>query len=112
MLEKQNFLDVVFSRNAELKWEADANGIVTIFVKNSGFWNKITQKTLHKPAVSKLLLDKLGSFIWQKIDGNTNVYKIGQDIKDKFGKSAEPLYERLAIFMKQLERNGLIERKH
>ncbi len=95
----------------DLKWETGNDGIVTVFVQNSGFWNKLTQKFLHKAAVSQLTLDNTGSFIWQLIDGNTDVYEIGQSIKKRFGDSAEPLYERLTLFLRQLERNGLIERK-
>ena len=110
--EQHNFLDVVFSRNMDLKWETDNDGIVTIFVPNRGFWNNLAQKLFHKAEVSKLTLDILGSFTWIKIDGNRDICSIGQALKEKFGDSAEPLYERLTAFIRQLERNGLIERKH
>ena len=110
-MERHNFLDIVFSRSMDLKWETNSEGIVTIFIKNSGLWNRLAQKLFHRANVSKLTLDVLGSFIWMKIDGNKDVYSIGHDLKEEFGNSAEPLYERLTAFMKQLERNGLIERK-
>ena len=109
--EQRNFLDIVFSRNMDLKWETDNDGIVTIFVPNRGFWNNLAQKLFHKAEVSKLTLDILGSFIWIKIDGNRDICSIGQALKENFGDSAEPLYERLTAFIRQLERNGLIERK-
>ena len=110
--ERQNFLDIVFSRSTEFEWAADTDGIVTIFIQNKGFWNKFAQKFLHKAAVSKLTLDTVGSFIWLNIDGARDVYSIGQSVKKQFKQAAEPLYERLSIFMKQLERNGLTERKN
>ncbi len=110
--EQSNFLDIVFSHNSDLKWETDNEGIVTIFVPNSGFWNNLAQKLFHKAAVTKLTLDVLGSFIWIKIDRSKDVYSISQELKGKFGNSVNPLYERLTVFLRQLERNGLIERIH
>ena len=53
-------------------------------------------------------LFKMYRFVWRQIDGRHSVYEIGQLLHETFGEEAEPLYERLSVYMKQLENNGLI----
>lgn len=52
----------------------------------------------------------MGSFIWPLIDGDTTVYDIGQKVAEHFGPDAEPLYERLSVYMKQLENCEFIKK--
>ena len=65
--------------------------------------NKIAQVLFKKPKVSYIHLDEMGSFIWQHIDGESDIIKIGESVKDHFGEKAEPLYERLAKYIQTLE---------
>ncbi len=85
-----------------------ADGIVTILQENTGAMNRIMQKLIHKPRISQIHLEKLGSYIWQQIDGERSVYDIGQLVKAEFGDEAEPLYERLSVYVKMLEANGFV----
>jgi len=48
-------------------------------------------------------LDKIGSFVWLQCDGRTSVREIGERMRKRFGEAVEPVYERLALFMRQLE---------
>ena len=50
----------------------------------------------------------LGSFIWQQIDGEKSILQIGELVQEAFGEKAEPLYERLAQYMKILYGKGFI----
>lgn len=71
-------------------------------IQKAAFW------LVKKPRVSDLELDELSSFVWLSIDGKRNVYEIGQAVKEKFGEDAEPLYERLIMFLRYLSRKGWI----
>ena len=51
---------------------------------------------------------ELGSFIWQQIDGEKSILQIGELVQEAFGEKAEPLYERLAQYMKILYGKGFI----
>jgi len=51
---------------------------------------------------------RFGSFIWKEIDGEQNIYEIGQKVKEHFGKEADPLYERLTTFFRILAENKYI----
>ena len=50
----------------------------------------------------------MGSFIWQEMDGHKTVYEIGMAVTVRFGKKAEPLYERLSEYIQILRKNRFI----
>ena len=106
-----NYLEKVPVRQESLRWEADENGIVTLFVHNTGIVKKITQKLLKKPEYTQVHLDENGSFVWPLIDGDKNIIDIGVDVQAHFGEKAEPLYPRLAKFFQILESYGFVSFK-
>lgn len=99
----QNYLEKIPVLNESVGWSKDEDGMVTLELENKGVFNKIAQKLLKKPRVSYIHLDENGSFVWQQIDGEKDVLKIGEAVHEHFGEKAEPLYERLAQFIKILE---------
>lgn len=105
----ENYLDMIPSHNPKLNWERDEKNKVTILIENKGAFNRIAQKLLKKPKVSQVHLEEMGSFIWPLIDGKLSVYDIAQRVEQKFGKKAEPLYERLVSYMHTMERYGFIQ---
>lgn len=110
MKNKDNFLDYVFKVSDDLAWTCNESGEVIVEMKNTGFTNKIAQRFFKKPEVSHITLEGMGSFIFTCIDGTRSVYDIGQLVKDKFGDEAEPLYERLSVYMKHLESVGFVKK--
>ena len=50
----------------------------------------------------------MGSFIWPLIDGKRTIYDIALLVKEKYGDKAEPLYNRLVQYMRNLEDYGFI----
>ena len=98
----ENYLEKVPAR-ADIEWDTDSDGNVTLHIENKGVMNKIAQVLFKKPKVSYIHLDEMGSFIWQHIDGESDIIKIGESVKDHFGEKAEPLYERLAKYIQTLE---------
>ena len=99
----ENYLEKIPVKYDSLGWSVDENGAVTLELENKGAFNKIAQKLLKKPRISYIHLDENGSFVWQQIDGESNILKIGEAVKAHFGEKAEPLYERLTQFIKTLE---------
>lgn len=105
---KENFLDVIPQHNPSCTYTVNEEGFVVIDMKHKGFYNRIAQKIFKKPSVSHVTLEKFGSYIYSVIDGNKTVYDISQFVKSKFGKEAEPLFERLVIYMRILKNNKFI----
>lgn len=108
MSKEENFLDRVYARNDKYEWEIDENDQVIILVENTGIFNLIAQKLLKKPRVSKIHLEEMGSFVWKCVDGKKDVHAIGKEVEQHFGEKANPLYERLSVYMKQMEAYGFI----
>ena len=105
---KENFVDRVPQICADKKWTVLEDGIVEITVENKGFYNVLAQKFFSKPRYSFIKLDTYGSFVWKQIDGERSLIEIGILVKDRFGEKAEPLYERLAEFFRQLKQNRFV----
>ena len=110
-MKAENYLDRVFTKNPALAWEADEHGAVTVSVEHRGPAHWIARRFFHRPRISRVHLDALGSFVWQRIDGVRSVHELAGLVEERFAEEAHPLYERLAVFMKQLERGGFVVRR-
>lgn len=106
--DTHNYLDYIPVRNEGHVWEASEKGSVTIFVENRGIFHWLAQHLLKKPRISQIHLEEFGSFIWLTIDGKRSLFEIGQQLKQHFGDSVEPLYPRLVQYIKNLEDYGFI----
>ena len=111
MTNKDNFLDYVYSINDDLIWAQSESGEVIIDMENKGITNRIAQKFFKRPKVSHITLEGMGSFIFTCIDGKRSVFEIGKLVKEKYGQDAEPLYERLSVYMKRLEELGYVTKQ-
>lgn len=106
----ENYLDFIFYKNEDIIYSKDDNGNVTIDIINKGLFNLIARKLFNRPKITHIHLDDMGSFIWSYIDGKNSVYDIGKKVGEHFGESAEPLYERLVMYVRMLESYGFVER--
>ncbi len=104
----ENYLEKIPCRNPLIEWKKDDKGLVTLEIENTGFFNRIAQKLFRKPKISYVHLDETGSFVWPLIDGEKDIVRLGESVKEHFGDAAEPLYERLAKFFQILESYNFI----
>ena len=96
-------MEFIPCRATHVGWKADESGIVTLEIENKGAFHWLAQKLLKKPRISYIHLDEFGSFIWQLIDGESDIFALGTPVKEHFGDKADPLYERLVKFFQILE---------
>ncbi|MCP2620391.1 PqqD family protein [Candidatus Aminicenantes bacterium AC-334-E05] len=59
----------------------------------------------------RIRLDEIGSYVWELCNEENTVSEIGIKLKERFGEKIEPVYDRLIIFLKQLERGKCIKFK-
>lgn len=71
-------------------------------------WMGWLQRRMRKPCF-QLRLDKIGSAVWLACDGESTVADIGKRLQERFGEEIEPLWDRLAVFMRQMRSGKLIE---
>lgn len=57
------------------------------------------------PHTTEIEFDQISSRAFMLIDGERNIYEIGQIIHTEFGEDAEPLYERLVVYYDSLAAN-------
>lgn len=110
--KKGNYLDYTPSRIRN--YDRDEDGRVEVTVPRFGAWKPGRWiQGAFKLNDFKIKLDEIGTYIWDRCDGKNTVYEIGLEMKERFGEKIEPVYERLALFVKQMERGKLIEvRQH
>lgn len=110
MKNNDNYLDYVFKIKDGLVWTLNESGQAIVDMENKGFTNRIAQRFFKRPKVSHITLEGMGSFIFSSFDGKKSLYDIGILVHDKFGDEAEPLYGRLSVYVKQLEKLKFIEK--
>ncbi len=101
--KNENFLEKTPVLNQNIGWSKNEEGAVTLEIENKGAFNRIAQKLFKKPKISYIHLEEIGSFVWPLIDGEKDIFSIGEYIKEHFGEKAEPLYPRLVQYFETLE---------
>jgi coenzyme PQQ synthesis protein D (PqqD) len=107
--KEENYLDYIPEKSPNCKWVDKEDGIVQIIVDRDSLFERIVRKLFFTPESYKVDLDRIGSFIWNRIDGKRNLYDIGQLLKVEFGEDIEPLYERLIQYINILKNNKFIK---
>lgn len=105
--QRENYLDFVPFHNPAYDWD-EQGGVVTVHVVYRGFYHRIAQKFFSTPRVSHIALEQYGSFLWRQMDGKKTVGKLAEELKEKFGEDAEPLYPRLVKYIHILHDNRFI----
>lgn len=102
-----NLLDLKPGRNAD--WESGEGETVVLLVPRfrAPLLRKWVLPLLRNPSI-RIRLDEAGSFIWVRCDGKTPVSVIAGQLSERFGSRVEPLYERIGLFVRRLQRDELI----
>ncbi len=61
------------------------------------------QRRLRRPYV-QLHLDAVGSTVWLASDGERTVSDIGERLRERFGEDIEPVWDRLALFVRHMHK--------
>ncbi|MBN1271754.1 MAG: PqqD family protein [Candidatus Aminicenantes bacterium] len=102
-----NLLDLIPERRIE--WEKTDAGLVNLLkVKFRHPWLVKHLIPRLKNPYFRIKLDDIGSSTWKACDGKRDVRQVGKILKEEFGEKVEPLYDRLAFFLQQLEKNRFI----
>ncbi len=100
-------LDDIPDRSAACSQEEDSR-VVLLMPRYPTLAGRLVGKLLHRSENIKVKLDEVGSAVWGLIDGKKTVRQIADEIKSRFGESAEPLHQRLAEFMEILLNNKFV----
>jgi len=67
----------------------------------SGRVGRFLQRRL-RPSPYRVHLDELGSFVWNRCDGEHTVAAIAAQMRERYGADLEPVEDRLVAFVRQL----------
>ena len=98
--KQENFLEYIPVANFNWRVSEETKKVV---VERPKFDNAILKKYLlpyFKKQNFDVKLDDFGSFVWQQIDGEKNIYEIANVLEKKYGKKVQPVYERISQFIK------------
>lgn len=98
-------------RRADVSWHEDEWGRAVVDVVNRGMLHRVAQHLFGKPKISHVHLDRVGSFVWRKMDGVHSLWELGEQLEAVFGERVSPTYERLTIFIRMMDGRGWIEWK-
>jgi len=103
-----NLLDLVPVRNREWE-ELEDRQIIILQPKIRNPWLARWLLPRMKRPHYRVKLDTFGSWVWNRCDGRKTVKEIGLSLKEHFGETVEPVYDRLGIFLNQLEQSEFIQ---
>ena len=105
-----NYMDLVFSKNAEIQWRVKEDGFVEVDMENKGFFNSVAQKFFHRPRVSHIALDKYGTTLWLTLDGTATVNDVLNKMNEAFPDERDKMLNRVVQFLTTLETWKFISR--
>lgn len=108
--EEINLLTLVPERRREFEYRHE--GLVDVLMPRwgTGPFGKV-MGLFFKRSPIKIKLDRIGSFAWNLCDGTNTVADIGEKMEHEFGEKIEPVYDRLAMFLQQMEYGKMIRWK-
>jgi hypothetical protein len=108
--QERNLLTLVPERTKDYVLRDD--GLVDVIIPRFGDGRvaKVLE-TLIKRSPILLKLDEVGTLTWHLCDGKHTVAEIGDQMQKTFGQKVEPVYDRLALFFKEMEKRELIRWK-
>src|SRR5512137_2202121 len=105
----RNLLTLVPVRRLEHRMEDTGEKATLIIPRFRTPWvRKILRGWMSSEWV-EMKLDETGTTAWLAMDGSSDVRTISEVLLDKFGDKAEPVDERLSLFLFTLKRHGFIE---
>ncbi|MCM0650286.1 PqqD family protein [Clostridium swellfunianum] len=104
--KEDNFL-LYIPRKKHDNWEVRKGKVYLIFHHDRTV-ERFARWLVKKPTVSDVELDEIGSKVWQCIDGQKTVYDIGEELKNYFGEKIDPVYDRLIMYLRYLNKKSWI----
>jgi len=107
--KEMNLLEMIPIRNC--KWTRQKNDQQLIRILKPRFDTKFGKKIGKKLKIKNnynINLDEYGTAVWRLCDGKLTVHEIGEHLRAQFGDDVEPLYPRLAAFLRILKSNDVI----
>jgi hypothetical protein len=105
-VSRQEFFDTRPLRNPSLRWERTKNGTVTVFISYEK--SRLASIISKIPKEKQVMLDKVGSRVWDFCDGNHTIKKIAETMHQEYKLTMEEAEAALRAYFNQLSERGLV----
>jgi len=108
-ISREDSLNSVPVHNQALSTRLTDAGEVEITVpRQDAWWVRMLSKVLHVPLRRKIVLDEVGSFVWQQCDGSTTVRELVSRFAQRFKLSRREAEVSLTAYLKILSKRRLV----
>jgi hypothetical protein len=108
-LNRADLLDVLPLRNKLIEWKVDDKGEVALVIpQKNTLWVKALSKLFMLPGKRVVVLDDVGSFVWQLCDGYHSINQIVKQLSGKYQMTRKEAETSLITFMRQLGKRGMV----
>lgn len=100
-------------RNAEVRATSDPDGLVRLAypLAVKPWFGRLAEKVNlwdQRPMIKRLELDEMGSFVWDRIDGERSVRRIAGEFAAHYGLQPREAELSVTAFIKTIGQRGLI----
>lgn len=93
-----------------LHWELNSENCAIIFRPRFGNHPLALRiGSIFKVSEYRIRLDKIGTAVWQSMDGATSLRMILEDLRQELGEDQHQVLSRLKLFVDQMFRSRMIE---
>ncbi len=109
VISRDRFLQSIPLRNPGLSWEEENDGTITLKIPRSkkGFL-RILSWPSDLPGYKQVKLDEIGSKVWKRIDGKTDMKDFMEWMNQEFKMNPREAELSLALFMEKLSDKAFI----
>lgn len=108
-ITRQDALRVYPTRNSNLQWEVDSEGMVSAtLTRPHDLKNRVVGGFLMLPESKQLKLDEVGTFVWNLCDGKHTVADLVAKMADQYKLSRREVEVSLTEFLRMLAKRGMI----
>jgi len=108
-ISKKEALWTIPLRNPYLEWDKNEEGEVVIQIPRRKDWvGKVLSRVFNPPEKRQLVLDKIGTMVWDLADGEHTFEEIVRTIKREFKLTRREAEVGVAAFLRELGKRKLI----
>ena len=96
-------------RNPNLEWKYnEEDHVVAMLTRRGGPTGKLVNFFMAVPKERPVILDEVGSFVWQMCDGEHSVEQISEALSDKYNLTRREVEVSLNEYLRMLAKRGMI----
>ncbi len=94
--------------NPHLTWARSDKGEIAVTIKPENQGRKGFSKLFFLPKEKKIVLDKIGTFVWERCDGNHSVKQIAEELSKEYKMMRQEAETALSKYLQQLAERGMV----